>query len=357
MFHRFATLAREKPEGPAIVEAGSGRVTTRRELLGRAEELARDIRPGELILVQLPNSAEFVAAILAVFKQRAIAVPIDRDAPEAEVASVIDHFGIGRDARRPFVPDDARLLKLTSGSSGKPKAIVATEANLLADSLNICRTMNIRPDDINFGAIPLSHSYGYSNLVTPLLTQGTVLVISNDYLPASIIEYCNRHRCTVLPGIPMMFDHLASTDRVDGGFRTVRTCISAGAPLTASTSRRFRERFGLGIHTFYGCSECGAIAYDREGASVERGVVGPPADGVSVTLRRSRVVVRSEAVALGYLSDSSRFEPFASGEFMTDDLAEFRGAELALTGRSSDLINVAGKKVNPREVEQAVHEP
>src|SRR5437773_10364810 len=179
--------------------------------------------------------------------------------------------------------------------------------------------MEIAPYDINFGAIPLSHSYGFSNLVTPLITQGTALVISNDYLPQSIIERCNRHRCTVLPAIPMVFDHLAGTDRSAGSFTTVRTFISAGAPLAPSTSRRFRERFGHSIHSFYGCSECGGITYDREGGAVERGRVGSAMDGVTLSMRGARLVVHSLATADGYLHDASHFEQFEHGKFITDD--------------------------------------
>ncbi len=353
MFQGFLSLTAAAPDAPAIIEANGGRVISRGELLARAEELAGNIRERELIAVQLPNSAEFVALILAVLKQRAIAVLIDRDASETEVAAIINQFDIGHLAR-PTLPGGARLIKLTSGSTGRPKGIVTTEANLLADSRNICESMDIRGGDINFGAIPLSHSYGYSNLVMPLITQGTVLVISNDYLPASIIEYCNRYRCSVLPGIPMMFDHLASTDRAEGMFETVRTFISAGAPLPPSTSRRFRERFGRPIHSFYGCSECGAITYDREGGSVERGTVGAAAEGVTIFLRGSRLVVHSESAALGCLYDASEFKPFEPGEFVTDDLVELRDGKVALIGRASDLINIAGKKVDPREVEQVI---
>lgn len=353
MFQRFRSLATAAPDATAIIEAGSGRVITRGELLTRAEELAGTIREREMVAVQLPNSAEFVAVVLAIAKRRAIGVLIDRDATEPEVASIIAQFDVGRPAHA-AVPVDARLIKLTSGSTGKPKGIVTTEANLLADCANIRETMDIRADDVNFGAIPLSHSYGFSNLVTPLITSGTALVISNDYLPASIIDSCNRYRCSVLPGIPMMFDHLASTDRAEGTFETVRTFISAGAPLPASASRRFRERFGSSIHSFYGCSECGGITYDRRGGAVERGTVGAALSGVFITLRTPRLAVQSESVALGYLHDAEHFEPFARGEFRTDDLAETRDGEIALIGRTSDLINIAGKKVNPREVEQII---
>ncbi len=365
MFHRFLSLTTAAPDSPAVIEASSGRVTSRGELLTRAEEIAGSVRQGDLVAIQLPNSCDFIAAFLAVVKHRAIAVLIDRDASETEVSTIITHFGVhtliyssGISARRtsahPALPEGARVVKLTSGSTGNPKGIVTTEENLLADCDNICRSMDIRADDVNFGTIPLSHSYGFSNLVMPLITQGTALVISNDYLPQTIIDFCNRYRCTVLPGIPMMFEHLASTDRADGRFTTVRMFISAGAPLPPSTSRHFRERFGASIHSFYGCSECGGITYDGEGAAVERGTVGQAMDGVTLSMRGTRLVVHSRAVALGYLNDSTAFEPFEHGEFLTDDLVEMRANEIALIGRASDLINIAGKKVNPREIEHVI---
>jgi long-chain acyl-CoA synthetase len=242
---------------------------------------------------------------------------------------------------------------MTSGSTGNPKGIVTSEANLAADFENIRSSMRITATDVNLGAIPFSHSYGFSNLVTPLVMQGTAIVMSNDYLPQSIIDLCSRYSCTVAPGIPMMFDHLITT--AHGDFRTVRTFISAGAPLPPAVSRRFRERFHIDIHSFYGCSECGGITYDRGGAAVERGTVGSPMEGVSLHISNARVNVRSGSVALGYLHDATSFEPFEAGHFTTDDLVETReDGEIALTGRASELINTAGKKVNPREVEQVI---
>src|SRR5205807_3452049 len=253
----------------------------------------------------------------------------------------------------PAIPSEARLIKTTSGSTGAPKGIVASAENLLADCVNICTTMDIRPEDVNFGAIPFSHSYGFSNLVTPLLLQGTAVVMSNDYLPQSVLDHCNHWSCTVVPAIPMVFEHLAAA--ATGEFGTVRTFLSAGAPLPPVTSGRFRERFGKPIHTFYGCSECGGITYDRAGAAVERGTVGQAMEGVSLTLDGGRLTVSGANVALGYLHAGDRLEPFAPGVFVADDLAELReDGEVVLTGRAGELINTAGKKVNPREVEQVI---
>ncbi|HKO59107.1 MAG TPA: class I adenylate-forming enzyme family protein [Thermoanaerobaculia bacterium] len=370
MLQRFLSLAAAGPDVPALIDADSGHVTTRAGLLARAEELAAELTAaglaeGDLVAIQLPNSVDFVAAFLAVLMLRLVAVPIDRDAHTTEVGAILAHFavkgfvyrgGISTRAvgQHPVLPKEARLIKLTSGSTGTPKGIVTSEANLVADCANICATMDIRPDDRNLGAIPMSHSYGFSNLITPLISQGTAIVVSNDYLPQSLLELANRHRCTVVPGIPMVFEHLAAVAK--GEFRTVRTFLSAGAPLPAATSRRFRERFGIPIHTFYGCSECGGITYDRAGAAVERGTVGEAMDGVTLELdaKTQRLTVRSGSVALGYLHDADAFEPFEPRTFITDDLVELADGEIVLTGRAGDLINTAGKKVNPREVEAVI---
>ena len=375
MLERFRALAEAAPLAPALIDGSSGAVTSREALAMRGSELAaalRDagLREGELVALQLPNSVDFVAAFLAALELRLVVVPIDRDAPETEVARILGHFGVAFAVRQRScrceiakvsttaahsegLPHDARLVKLTSGSTGLPKGIVASEANLIADATNICATMDIRPEDLNLGAIPFSHSYGFSNLVTPLLLHGTAVVFSNEYLPQSVLDLCNRFRCTVVPAIPMVFDHLATTAK--GDFETVRTFLSAGAPLPAATSRRFRERFGLPIHTFYGCSECGGITYDRAGAAVERGTVGTAMENVQLDLAAGRLTVRSDSVALGYLHDAQSFVPFDGGAFVTDDLIETSDdGEVVIIGRASDLINTAGKKVNPREVEQVI---
>jgi acyl-CoA synthetase (AMP-forming)/AMP-acid ligase II len=377
IYERFASLAAGAPRAVALIDGRDGRRFDRDALMRQAEALAArltaaGLRARELVAVPLPNSIELVAVFLAAAKLDLVIVPVDRDAPDSEIGALLNHFAVRglvyradrssnevavtvRDTASPELPPDIRLVKLSSGSTGKPKGILTTEANLIADSGNICASMDIRPGDINLGAIPLTHSYGFSNLIMPLFLQGTALVISNDYLPQSIVNLCNEQRCTVVPLIPMVFDHLAAA--ASGDFETVRTFLSAGAPLTASVSRRFRERFGQPVHNFYGCSECGGIAYDRAGAAVERGIVGSAMENVAleVDAATNRLTVRSASVATGYLHSAGEQQLFEPGTFVTDDLVtRDGGGELALTGRIGDQINTAGRKVNPREVEQVI---
>ena len=373
----FARLAEEEPDAPALVDGLDGSVTTRGQLERSSEEIIALLQSSgivrrDLVVVRMRNSAELVASILASWKISAAVAPVDRDATPQEIASVMNHFGgralLWRDeeARVRLESAEGRnqlgegivLVKLSSGSTGVPKGVLTTARNLIADCEAILRTMGLTPGDRNLGAIPFSHSYGFSNLVMPLLLQGIPIVHTNDYLPLSVLAVANRYRCTILPGVPIMLDHLSRLPAGDGELETLRTVISAGAPLAASTSRRFRDRFGLAIHTFYGASECGGIAYDREGGRAERGVVGTAMEGVrlSIDAIHGTLVVEGDAVAAGYVGGSADDgRRFVGSSFRTDDLASIgEDGSVTLEGRAGDLMNIAGRKVNPREIEGVI---
>lgn len=377
---RFASLCETAPEAMAMLCAATGERTSRHALLERSHRIAQHLREcglaeGHAVATQLANGVDFVATFLATRILGLTFVPIDRDAKETEIAAVMQQFALNALVYQPGIAEalpfaivrsgsvnpslaGVALLKLTSGSTGRPKGILTSEANLVADCDNICASMAIEPHDRNFGAIPFSHSYGFSNLVTPLVLQGTAVVFSNDYLPLAIIEACNRYDVTVMPGIPLIYEHLARLPQDDGMFGSVRTFISAGAPLAASTSRMFRERHANSIHTFYGCSECGGITYDRDGAAVETGSVGSAIQGVTLRSEgeQGRLQVTSGAVASGYFDPAGdECLKFGAGSFLTDDVVSIDGNGIVqITGRIGDFINTAGKKVNPREIEAVI---
>ena len=109
------------------------------------------------------------------------------------------------------------------------------------------------------------------------------------------------------------------------------------------------------IHSFYGASECGGICYDRDVSSVIEGFVGRAMKGVDLelidpTASASRIRVRSAAVGDGYFPEPDK-EKLGPGFFVPDDLLVKTADGLRIVGRISDVINVAGKKVNPAEVE------
>jgi acyl-coenzyme A synthetase/AMP-(fatty) acid ligase len=121
-------------------------------------------------------------------------------------------------------------------------------------------------------------------------------------------------------------------------------------------AKKFFEKFKQPIHSFYGASECGGICYDRCGTMFEDGLVGQPMQGVEVgfiypTESASQIRVRSAAVGDGYFPHPDD-RKLGNGVFIPDDLLARHDSAFKIVGRISDVINVAGKKVNPAEVEE-----
>jgi long-chain acyl-CoA synthetase len=246
------------------------------------------------------------------------------------------------------------FLKLTSGTTAAPRAICFRSEQLLADCAQICETMGITERDLNFGVIPVSHSYGCSNLITPLLARAVPMALSDDRMPRAVLENLDRTGATVFPGMPVFYQAFCEMEQPPP-LERLRLCISAGAPLSVDVARKFRQKFGRAIHSFYGSSECGGICYDRDGAATESGFVGEPMHGVELEFLEpepasSRIRVRSAAVGDGYFPEPDA-EKLGAGFFVPDDLLMRSEKGLRVVGRISDVINVAGKKVNPAEVE------
>ena len=180
------------------------------------------------------------------------------------------------------------------------------------------------------------------------------MVVSNDRTPRAILVDLARTGATVFPGMPVFYQAFCEMDDIPA-VPKLRLCISAGAPLSATVAKNFFEKFKQPIHSFYGASECGGICYDRDGTTFEDGFVGEPMKDVDVEIvdpvaTSSQIRVRSAAVGDGYFPETDE-EKLSGGLFVPDDLLEQSGSGFKIVGRISDVINVAGKKVNPAEVE------
>jgi acyl-CoA synthetase (AMP-forming)/AMP-acid ligase II len=249
------------------------------------------------------------------------------------------------------------LLKLTSGTTAEPRAIRFRSEQLLADCDQICETMGISDVDLNFGVIPVSHSYGFSNLLTPVIARGVPMVLSRDRTPRAVLDDIARTNATAFPGMPVFYQAFCEMTDVPR-LPKMRLCISAGAPLPLAIAKKFRERFGLSIHSFYGASECGGICYDRDAKLEVEGFVGAPMKDVDLEMidpnaRSSQIRVRTAAAGDGHFPESNE-EKVGNGVFIPDDLLVRDGDGFKIVGRVSDLINVAGKKVSPAEIEQVL---
>ena len=348
------TLAR-KGDAAALFDTRGAVSLTFREIEEQARMFEQKFGasdPGRVNAIQIGNHPDWPATFIASLRKRLPVLPLDKSvsAQERDNAIAICNKGAETDwnGRPPT------FFKLTSGTTAEPRLIRFRSEQLLADCNNICETMGITGADRNFAVIPLSHSYGFSNLITPLIARGVPMVLSSDPMPRAILHDLEKTGATIFPGMPLLYQACCELEKIPALDR-LRLCISAGAPLSADVARRFSEKFRRPIHSFYGSSECGGICYDREGDTVEDGFVGTAMNGLTIDIlepaaEASQVRVRSAAVGDGYFPQPNE-EKLGRGFFIPDDLLRKTERGFRVVGRVSDVINVAGKKVNPAEIE------
>ena len=382
----WQTTTSQRGNSVAVFDAAGRVVRTFRDIERHAhafEAKLDGLLPGMVVAVQIGNHEDWPAVFIACLRKHLVVLPLDQSIGEQQrdaaleickasaiISALSDEAAAREDARgvsclripRPNRADATAnwgenvpsLLKLTSGTTAAPRAIRFRSHQLLADCNQICDTMGFSDEDLNFGVIPFSHSYGFSNLLTPLIARGVPMVVSRDRTPRAVLADLTRTGATVFPGTPVFYQ--AFCDMADvPPLPKLRLCISAGAPLSRAVARNFFEKFKQPIHSFYGASECGGICYDRDGATFEDRLVGPPMQGVEIELidpmeNVSQIRVRSAAVSDGYFPEADQ-QKLANGVFVPDDLLAYHNSGLKIVGRVSDVINVAGKKVNPAEVE------
>jgi acyl-CoA synthetase (AMP-forming)/AMP-acid ligase II len=220
---------------------------------------------------------------------------------------------------------------------------------LAADAQNIVETMGLRREWPNLAFISLAHSYGFSNLILPLLLHGIPLILSGASLPEAVRRATADHPDVTVPAVPVLWRHWLEADAIPPH---IRVAISAGAPLPLDLERAIHARLGLKVHNFYGSSECGGIAYDTTGEPrSEAGLAGEPMKGVSLSCSADGcVVVRSQAVGQTYWPEPDPH--LRDGVFQTSDLGALREGRLFLQGRAGEQINIAGRKVVPEAIER-----
>ena len=333
LYDRWRQIAQERGQALALRDLASGRRWSFAALAREVEALPR----GDARVVYPPGQgAEFILAVLRGWRANAVVCPLETGQEPPPV---------------PPPPAPWVHLKTTSATTGLSRTIAFTAAQLAADAENIQVTMGLRPDWPNLGVISMAHSYGFSNLVLPLLLHGIPLILVPSPLPEIVRRAAADESTLTLAGVPALWRAWYEAGAVP---KSVRLAISAGAPLPVSLDRAVFSSAGLKIHNFYGSSECGGITYDATATPrADDACVGAPLHQVQLALNADRCLqVRGPAVGQTYWPDPA--DTLGNGCFQTSDLAELKDGLVYYRGRCSDQINVAGRKVFPASIERAL---
>jgi len=330
LYERWREIARAHAYDVAVRDVAANESVTFSEL---AAEIERTPSPEAQILFPQGHNIDFIRTALVGWKHGRVVCPLEQGQPPPAIGKL---------------PLECAHLKLTSATTGPARMIVFREEQLFADPQNIVSTMGLRGEWPNLGFISLAHSYGFSNLVLPLLLFGIPLTLAAPPLPETLRTVAKEMDAFTLAAVPALWQAWHEAGAIP---KNIRLAISAGAPLPVALESEVFNESGLKIHNFYGSSECGGIAYDRsDKPRPEPALAGEALD--NVLLQRTPeglLTVSGGAVAETYWPESN--PRLKNGTFVTSDLVELKSGRVYLRGRATDLINVAGRKVLPEAVE------
>ncbi|WP_293696321.1 AMP-binding protein [uncultured Agrococcus sp.] len=281
---------------------------------------------------------------------------IERAVPDAVAAP---------DAKERVEDHDPLLMIFTSGSSGRPKAVVLTHANCAWANISLARANPMRSDDVVLQVLPQFHVAGWN--IQPLLALwvGATLVLERTFDPGRTLALIERHGVTAFMGVPTIFRDIVEHPDFDArDLTSLQTVVVGGGLIDAATLTRLRERE---VHPMqgYGLTEAGPnVTIDLGGSNGTS--IGKPYPGVDLAVltdgrieigpAKGELLVRTPAVFSGYFrNEQATNAAFFDGWLRTGDLVERRpDGAVAFLDRIKDIVRSGSETIAPLEVERAL---
>ena len=406
----FAALTSDNRR--ALVEPDGGLELSGDELRDRVDRLAGQlvgagVGPGSVVGIVHEHGPGGVLAFLAVARCNAAAMPlslqlhahemvtllaphspvlmvVSADAPPAAVQAAgelavpvarlgadrrpeLDGLPAGSDARLPAPDAEAVALLLhTSGTTGKPKSVPLRQRNLAASARSIARSYHLGPEDTSYCVMPLFHIHGLVASTLSSLAAGGGVVVPRRVRPSVVWQHADQYDITWLSAVPTILAKLPERPPATApALRFLRSCSSSLAPSLWSA---LEERVGAPLVEAYGMTEASHQMSSNPLPPGERrpGTVGISA-GADIRIldedwnplpagAAGEVAVSGPGVVDGYLDNPEvNAASFREGWFRTGDLGRLsQDGYLTLQGRLKEMINRAGEKIAPREIDEAL---
>ncbi|MFG5380257.1 class I adenylate-forming enzyme family protein [Yoonia sp. R2-816] len=370
-----------------------------------AARLARlGVRANDRVMIVMENCAPALAAIFAVSRVGAAFIPvnarqsgveIDRVIAHADPAAILFTTDISAEATahadrlaavpltsglqvlaRASAPDgvlaDVATVLYTTGTTGQPKGVMLTHANLIFGGEATRTTRQLRDSDVLYGVLPISHVFGLVSVLMGAMVSGASIRLEPRFAPATLYQALTSG-LTILFAVPQMHALLMQYTKEQGHDRlpsdTLRYVSSGAAPLDPDWKRRAEAFYGIPLQNGYGMTETSAgVCVTRHADSNDDISVGPPSPGVKVKLDLGaqgaeddvgEILVAGGGVMQGYFRNpDDTAQVFTNdGWLRTGDLGMIDDVgHLHIKGRSKELIIHGGFNVYPPEVEAALND-
>ncbi len=263
---------------------------------------------------------------------------------------------------------DTAIILYTSGTTGKPKGVILSHGNLLSNARGVQEAHQLTPEDTALCILPLFHINGMVvTLITSMLV-GASLVLPKKFSSRHFWQWISNYNVSWFSAVPTILSILLLEPIPSKAeFSSLRFARSASAPLPIAVLEKFEVLTGVPVIESYGISEAGGQVTSNPLHRRKPGSVGLPfantlrvvdEDGVLLGSNQTgEVIIRGPNVSPGYLDNAAaNHESFRNGWFHTGDLG-YRDSDdyVFLVGRSKELINRAGEKIAPREIEEVIY--
>ena len=373
---------------------------------------AQGIDPENRVVLCGRNSLAFVIAYLGILKARAIVVPADAGLTESELRYLVKDSGAacaltqggalsrlmsiaGGDTPlrmivaledesseapslqqaisqgEPLEPvnadsDDVVILAYTSGTTGRPKGVPLSHANVLSSTRGVMWAWRWNEDDVLVHALPFSHQHGLSSVHISLLS-GSRAVVYSRFDPDRLCAAIESEKATVLFAVPAIYEQLATWEGIEeADFSSLRLAVSGSSALFPALARKISALLGQDVLERFGSTESGLNVSNPYKGPRRFGSVGFPLPGTELAIvddnshslppgKDGEIVLRGPQVFSGYwdLPDATKENFYPGGWFRTGDVGRVDPDDgyLTITGRLKEIIISGGLNVYPREVE------
>jgi len=394
---RFRGIVARFPERTAVIAPGQS--FTYRELEARVAATAAAIREratSSTVALLCPNAPAFPVLLLAsLWAGKTVAIlPTLAPAPllkmmaaevgaelvitteefvprlvEVQLACWIGETSATADPLKvPMQPmaQEASILLYTSGTTGRPKAVMLSERNVLDNAAGSRDAIGFDHRDVMLAILPLFHAYGLTVTVVLPLTEGATIVIPDRFIPRAILQTIEQHKVTAFVAVPGQYRVLVK-EPITVDASSLRICIAGAERLPDQVAHEFRERFDREILQGYGATEVSPVITVNPPGANHIGSAGRPLPNLRLSItddngrelpanQTGEVCVQGSAVMLGYFNDpTGTARKISDGLLHTGDKGHIdNDGYLHLVGRADDLVKISGEKVYPAEVETAL---
>lgn len=266
---------------------------------------------------------------------------------------------------------DVAAILYTSGTTGKPKGVMISHGNLIANAEVLVKLWGFTADDIQLHALPIFHAHGLFLSTHCALLSSSAMIFLKKFVADKVVELLPR--ASVMMGVPTFYTRLLDTPAFDRqACRNIRLFISGSAPLL-ETSLTITERTGQVVLERYGMTESLVITSNPLHGDRRAGTVGLPIERTELRIVDENandnraldsgavggIQIRGPAIMKGYWQNPQKTaeELTPDGWFKTGDLGMISAdGYVTIVGRSKDLIISGGYNVYPKEVELALNE-